>query len=355
MNGEVWVLGATGRTGRAVAARLHEMGVPLVLVGRDRERLERVAAALGGTPRLLVGPLDSALAGLGTDPPTVVVNTVGPFTTTALKVARACPPRTHYVDLANEFWATEEILNLDREAADTGRVFVTGAGFGVLATESVVLRLCEGQPPASRVRVDAVPSVATESGILGDALASTIVDGLPLGGRVVRQGRPARAPLGAEPVQFKTPDGDVVTTASVPSGELLAAWRASGAGSVVAASSEVPTGTAARLIIPALSAPLRVPAVARFAAGRLARVPLKAKDRPRPFSWAHARVQWPSGEVREGWLRAGDAMTFTAAVMAEVARRLVRGEGHPGAHTPGALFGPPLALAAGGEFFIEGR
>ncbi len=42
MSSEVWVLGATGRTGRAVATRLHEAGVSLMLVGRDRERLEGV-------------------------------------------------------------------------------------------------------------------------------------------------------------------------------------------------------------------------------------------------------------------------------------------------------------------------
>ena len=55
MGHEAWVLGASGRTGRLVAGRLHEAGVPLVLVGRDRERLDRVAARLGGDPRLVVG------------------------------------------------------------------------------------------------------------------------------------------------------------------------------------------------------------------------------------------------------------------------------------------------------------
>lgn len=356
MKNDIWVLGATGRIGRTVATRLHEAGVSLVLVGRDRERLGRVAAELGGAPRLLVGSLESALAELTRDAPAVVVNTVGPFTTTAPKVARACPPGTHYVDVSNELPAAQEILGLDREAADTGRIFVTGAGFGVLATESVLLRLCEGQPPASQVRVDAVPSVATEPGVIGSALASTIVDGLPSGGRQVRRGRLARARLGAEPLKLTTPGGDAVTTASAPSGELLAAWRASGAESVVAASSEVPTGAVVRLIIPVVSAIVRVPAIAGFATRRLAQVSVKAKDRPRQFSWARARAEWPSGEAQEGWLRAGDAMTFTAAAAAEVAQRLARGEGRPGAHTPGALFGPALALAAGGEFLInQGR
>jgi hypothetical protein len=200
------------------------------------------------------------------------------------------------------------------------------------------------------VRVDAVPSVALEAGALGEALAATIVDGLPLGGRVVRAGRLARARLGVAPAAFTTPDGDPVTTAAAPSGELLAAWRASGAAEVVAASSEVPAGLAARLAIPVASALVRVPAVARFAIRRLARVSLSARDRPRRHSWARARVEWPSGGAQEAWLRAGEATTFTAAAAAEVARRLAGGEGRPGAHTPGVLFGPALALAAGGEF-----
>lgn len=342
MSNEVWVLGATGRTGRAIATRLHARGVPLVLVGRNRERLQGVVAELGGAPRLLAGTLNAALAELAQAVPAVVVNTVGPFTTTAPEVARACPPGTHYVDIANELWATEAILDLDREAVGTDRVLVTGAGFGVLATESVLLRLCEGQPPASRVRVDAVPSVALEAGVIGSALARTIVDGLPSGGRQVQHGQLTRARLGAEPAQLTTPDGDAVVTASVPSGELLAAWRASKAESVVAASSEVPTGTAVRPVLPVVAALLRIPAVAGFASSRIARIPLRAQDMPRPSSWAHARVEWSSGTVRECWLRAGDGTDFTASVAAEVTHRLLKGEGRPGSYTPGALFGPEL-------------
>ena len=148
MSGEVWILGATGRVGRAVAARLHDDGVRLVLVGRHRERLDDVTAQIGGRPRLVVGALDEALAELGQDPPAVVVNTVGPFAATAARVGHACPPGTHYVDVANEIPALQAIFDLGSQAAAAGNVLVTGAGFGVLATESVLLRLCDGQPPA---------------------------------------------------------------------------------------------------------------------------------------------------------------------------------------------------------------
>ena len=77
------MLGATGRMGGAITTRLQKAGVAVVLIGRDRQRLDAMSARLGGNPRIVVGGLVSALARLPEDPPGVVVNTVGPFTETA--------------------------------------------------------------------------------------------------------------------------------------------------------------------------------------------------------------------------------------------------------------------------------
>lgn len=353
MKNEVWVLGASGRTARLIARRLHQVGVPLVLVGRDRGRLEAVAAELGGAPRLLAGSLTSNLTTLAEDPPGVVVSTVGPFTRTGVDVARACPPGTHYVDISNELTAFEQILALDRQAADHGQVLVTGAGFGVLATESVVLRLCAGRPRPTRVRVDALAAVALEAGVVGPALAATIVEIVSAGGREVQHGRLVRASSADHPVQLTTPDGDVLGTGSGASGDLISAWRASDADSIIAASTAAPSNRLVRSLLPAMSAIFGLPGVGRIATSVIARIPLRAQGMARPSSWGHARVEWPDGTVREGWLRAGEGTEFTAAVAAEVTRRLLRGEGRPGGHTPGALFGPELAEAAGGEFILD--
>jgi hypothetical protein len=66
-------------------------------------------------------------------------------------------------------------------------------------------------------------------------------------------------------------------------------------------------------------------------------------------------VRWADGAAEEGWLRVGDAQVFTGAVAAEIALRLLAGEGRPGAFTPAALFGPSLALACGGEFLLDDK
>ena len=91
-------------------------------------------------------------------------------------------------------------------------------------------------------------------------------------------------------------------------------------------------------------------ALRKFAERRLAAVKVGASGRPREHSWGHAVVTWANGDVREGWLRLGDAQAFTGAVPAELARRLLAGDGKPGAHTPAALFGPTLAESCGGEY-----
>ena len=122
---------------------------------------------------------------------------------------------------------------------------------------------------------------------------------------------------------------------------------------MVSASSLVPAGRAIRAVLPAAAALLSRPALGNAAKRRLARVRVTPRQRSREFSWARARVQGPDGSTREGWLRAGEGMAFTSSVAAEVAIRLARDEGRPGAYTPGSLFGPELAVAAGGRFLLD--
>jgi short subunit dehydrogenase-like uncharacterized protein len=392
MGTDVWILGGTGRSGRAIAAELVSRGITPVLVGRDAARLAEAAALAGqdrtvqagqdrtmpagqprtvqagqprtvvaGSPRTVVaGSVEAMAAEIRRQQPAVVINTIGPFTVTGAPLARACLPSSHYLDLANDLAAVAALLGMNEAAADAGRTLVTGAGFGVTATESVVVSLCEGRPAPARVRVDMVPSLEMEAGVVGEALAGTILDGLPgvdgggrYDGRCYAGGRLVRARIGGDAVRLTLPDGSQVTTASMPLGELMAAQRASGAPSAVAASSEAPSSPAIRAVLPLATALLAIGPVRAFAKRRLAGVKFKARERPREHSWGHARLEWADGTVREGWLRVGEAQAFTGAVPAEVARRLLAGEGKPGAYTPAALFGPSLAQACGGEYLID--
>jgi short subunit dehydrogenase-like uncharacterized protein len=355
MSDEVWVLGATGRSGGAIAEGLVRRGTATVLVGRDAERLRRQPAAAAGAHIVVAPSLAEMAAAIRRDRPAVVVNTVGPFQRTADPIADATLEAGDYVDLANDIPTVSGILARDDVLRGTGRTAVTGAGFGVTATETVATWLMAGCPPAERVRVDMLPSIASDAGVMGEALAASLLEGMPgvpgggrFQGRWIADGRLAAAAYGAMPTTLVTPDGDRVRTGSVPFGELIAAANATQGRTVVAAASLAPSGFA-RVIAPIALNLLHIAPLRRFAIRRLAAMRTTERPRPREHSWAHARIEWSDGTAREGWMRLGDASVFTSEVAADVASRLLAGEGRPGAYTPAALFGTSLATSSGGE------
>jgi short subunit dehydrogenase-like uncharacterized protein len=349
---EIWVLGGTGRFGSAAARELVANGARTVLVGRDAERLTAAAAATGAARTVVAPDLESMAAAIRREHPAVVVNTVGPFARTAATIAAACLPRSSYVDLANDVTAASAVLAMHDQATAAGRTLVTGAGFGIVGTEAPVTALCAGRPAPVSVRVDSIASLALEAGPVGEALAATIVEGVPEGGRRFSRGQLVTAGLGSAVERLTLPDGDVVTTGAWPSGDLLAAHRVSGAPDVVAATTEVPTGAPIRAVLPVAALLLRIAPLRRFAVRRLARTTFSDRPMPRPHTWGHARATWSDGSTREVWLRAGDATAFTAAVTAHTALRILRGQARPGAGTPIQMTGPDLVTEAGGELLL---
>jgi short subunit dehydrogenase-like uncharacterized protein len=63
-------------------------GLTPVLLGRDEARLRDVASALPGKPRMIVADTVESMVAAITRGTPAVVNTVGPFTRTAVPVAR---------------------------------------------------------------------------------------------------------------------------------------------------------------------------------------------------------------------------------------------------------------------------
>jgi hypothetical protein len=150
------------------------------------------------------------------------------------------------------------------------------------------------------------------------------------------------------------PDLPAIQCLAVPTGELEAAHRASGADDVVAFSSEVPSGRTVRAVLPMLSALLAVRPIRAGAQRLVNRARLTPPAKPGDISWAYAQLEWPDGTHREAWLRTGEGYGFTARVAAHTATRISAGQGLPGAFTPGALYGADLAREAGAQIITPG-
>jgi short subunit dehydrogenase-like uncharacterized protein len=236
-------------------------------------------------------------------------------------------------------------LDLDADARSHGVTLVTGAGFGVLATETLVIELRSDRPAVERARVAALPAVDE----MGSAVLASVIDAVAYGGRRYRDGHLVRTRLGADHARIPLPDLPARDALAVPTGELEAAHRASGAGTVLAYSGEVPSGRMTRALLPAVSALLAVRPIRAVLQRFVSRMRLRPPVKSGEVSWAYARLDWPDGTHREAWLRTGEGYGFTAKVAAHTAARISNGAAKAGAFTPGALFGTDLARDAGAE------
>lgn len=287
------------------------------------------------------------------DRPGAVVNVLGSYSETAPAIARACIPDGAYIDLANDLTTLRALQDMGDTAASAASTLITGAGFGVLGTEAVVARLCQGRPIPSSVRADALASFSSEQGVVGEAFAQTSVEVLGTGGLRYSNGRLVPVQLGSNLQRLITPDGTTVVSAAVPSGELRAARNASGAPEVDFTSALAPTSRLVRPLLPLIGRLVKLPSVRSFVIRMMAASRTEESPRPRPHTWGHAVVTWPDGTRREGWLRADDAMDYTAAVLAAVVARIAAGERPHGAFTPADAFGFTIATEAGGVFIDE--
>jgi short subunit dehydrogenase-like uncharacterized protein len=100
---KIVLLGATGYTGRLAARALVRRGATPLLVGRDLERLQRCAAAIGGAPYAVADATDVAALSRLLAAGDVLVSTAGPFWKLgATQVEAALASGAHYLDSCGE-------------------------------------------------------------------------------------------------------------------------------------------------------------------------------------------------------------------------------------------------------------
>jgi short subunit dehydrogenase-like uncharacterized protein len=307
---DVLLLGASGHMGRLIAAELADRGMSIGLAGRDAEALTQLARRLSardarGEVRTVDGINPASMAEALVDA-RMVLSTVGPFTRWAGPVVEAClAVGVSYVDIANEWPAVRQLLDRDGQARDRGVTLVSGAGFGVVATETLVVRLLgDTSLTPARVRVAGAPAVATRS----EGVASTVREAMSLGAVTYRDGQVAREPLGTGATVLSI-GGVQRRVFPGPVGDLEAARMASGAAEVVAY------------------------------------VPEPSERGVEAASYAWAEVTWPDGRVDTAELRLGDGNRATAAIAAETTARVLAEDG-AGAWTPCRRFGAALVTEA---------
>jgi Saccharopine dehydrogenase NADP binding domain len=148
------IYGATGHTGRLVAAELVDRGQEIVLAGRDGAALGAMAGELGC--RAVTAPLDdpAAIRGLA-ESADVLIHCAGPFSVTGDPVASAAAEAgCHYIDHAVEPHHVKHLFDTYQATAQrTGAVMVPSLSFYGGLGDLLAGAVTEGMADVDRVTV----------------------------------------------------------------------------------------------------------------------------------------------------------------------------------------------------------
>jgi short subunit dehydrogenase-like uncharacterized protein len=351
--GPIAVYGATGYTGKLVAAELADAKADFVLAGRSREKLEALAAELEVDAPVQTASLDdpASLRTLLGDC-AVVIDCAGPFVRFGEPVVRAAvETSTHYLDTTGEQPYMKLVFERYGPAAAEAEIAVVPAmGFDFVPGDMIAALTAEGMG-----EVDEVVVAYAWSGF-EPSRGTTLTTLEILGGGAVEwrklQWLPAEHPFGRDRFDFPEPIGRQ-RMVSYPSGEQITIPR------------HIPTRRVRSLLTAATFAPHpRLAPLLQLLArptGLALRTPLKRALRaavsrlpegPNPEERSAARYtivcDVVRGErVRRGVLRGRDTYGVTAALITKGAL-IAAGRGF---HAAGAL-APSQAVEP--RSFLEG-
>jgi len=150
--GPIAVYGATGYTGRLVAAELRRRGAEFVLSGRNPAKLEILAEEIGGAKTKTARLDDPASLRDLLDPCAAVISCAGPFQRHGEPVlAAAVETATHYIDTTGEQPFMRMVFDRYGAAAErSGVALVTAMGFDYVPGD-MIASLTAGAGPVDEV------------------------------------------------------------------------------------------------------------------------------------------------------------------------------------------------------------
>ena len=340
----VMIYGATGYTGRLIAAHAANSRCSPVVAGRTADRVRALAAEFGIPGRTVAldetKRFDEALEDVD-----VLVNAASPFAQTARPLIEAClRTRTHYLDVTGELPVFQDASRYDEPARKRGVMIMPGAGLGIVASDCLAAHVAASIPKPKYLRIGLLRPAMFSRGTFRSAL------GLSNSQVTIRR------------------NGNLV---SLPAARLQRAFDY-GEGmreSVAVSWPDVFTAyfsTGIRNIETYLAADFASRAFYQFGSVMADTLRLAPVQRVLDV----ATRAWPEGpsaeqrqsdkcvivaEAEDSWrrrvsarLETPDGYSFTAEATTAIARHILRGSFIPGFHTPAQVYGADFVLTLKG-------
>ena len=219
-----WMIyGANGYTGKLCAIEAVRRGMKPVLGGRNPLALGELSRELGLESRVfsLDDPRVVAdnLGGI-----TSVLHCAGPFSATSVPMLSACEhAHCHYFDITGEIDVFEYVHTRDAHWKRSGMTAMPGVGFDVVPSDCLAAMLKRTMPDATHLRL----AFRSHRGKMSPGTAKTVVEGLPKGSRIRRDGKLQQVPSGSMTAMIPFQDTPELAV-GIPWGDVSTAFYSTG-------------------------------------------------------------------------------------------------------------------------------
>ena len=350
-----WMIyGANGYTGRLCAQLAKSRGLAPLLAGRNIEQVGPLALELGLEARVfdLADPqaVTHGLAGMK-----AVLHCAGPFSATAKPMLAGCVVTgTHYLDITGEIAVFEDIHGRNAEFEKAGIAAIPGVGFDVVPTDCLAALLKRELRSATHLKL----AFRARHGGLSPGTSKTMLEGLPEGGKVRRDGKIVSVPVAYKVEEIPFTAQTCSTAVTIPWGDVSTAFYSTGIPNIETFLGATPKQIK-RMQLPGwlhwLLTRKPVQSFVKSQIGKRVKGP-SAQARARDEMYVYAEVRDETGvnagkklalrlRTPEGYsLTADSAVTATLMVVQASAAGTLA----PGAHTPSMAFGADFVLGLEG-------
>lgn len=340
MASKLMIYGSYGYTGELIVTRALEAGLKPVLAGRTPGKVGEQAAQTKLENRVFSledgTALDEAL-----DDIDVVIHCAGPFSRTALPMAKGCiRTKTHYLDITGEIEVFEALHGLDAQAKSAGIMLLPGAGFDVVPTDCLAAHLKSRLPDAVSLTL-AFQGVGRPS----RGTATTMVEGIHKGGLIRKDGALTEVPSAWETKAIDLGEGPV-SCMTIPWGDVSTAYYSTGIPNIkvfMAAPKELQRMAKFSRYFGFVLASKPVQA---FLKGQIQKRPPgpNAAERASGYSLLWGNVENAAGQSAQSYLTTPEGYSLTAATALAIAQKALGGQHPAGFQTPSLAYGADLIL-----------
>jgi short subunit dehydrogenase-like uncharacterized protein len=340
------IYGANGYTGKLAARFAKDRHLNPVLAGRRGEEILPIARELGFESRIF-NLAEAAVVAKNLEDMTAVLHCAGPFSATSRSMLAGCRrAKTHYLDITGEIAVFEDIHSRSQEFRDAGIVVIPGVGFDVVPTDCLAAMLKRELPSATHLKL----AFTSRYGKLSPGTTKTMVEGLPEGGRIRRDGRIVKVVPAYKIETIPFTEDLSAAAVTIPWGDVSTAFYSTGIPNI-----EVFLGASAKQI-----RQMQMPGILRWLAGlkpvqafikgQIARRVHGPTDeqRARDEVYVYGEVWDAAGKKAALRLRTREGYTLTAESGIAATLNAMTGILPPGAYTPSMAFGADYVMGLEG-------